>query len=221
MTELELADHIRRYVFYHTIRLSENVWTQGVPAICPLTDFVLRQLAKIEVKGTRVLDIGCRDGLMALEAERRGAGEVVAVDSEISVALRDFLIPHFESKVQLYALDLLELRPSRFGKFDVVIFAGGLTHVLFPVWALKLIRDVLEPGGVLMLETAVYADANQLPLMVCSGGETGSLFNIKGLTRTLETLEFEVQHVDVMPRVPAEENMGITTDRAVVTAQIR
>src|SRR5207248_2277403 len=158
------------YAFYHTIQLTENIRTNGWEVIRPTTDMTLRLLRTLDVKGKRVLDIGCRDGLFCFEAERMGAGEIIGIDNDPSIPAREFLIPCLNSKVRMYELNLFDLRPETFGRFDVVIFPGVLYHLRYPFWALKLVRDVMAEGGTLVLETAVYADDNRLPLLLCPVG---------------------------------------------------
>jgi tRNA (mo5U34)-methyltransferase len=43
------------------------------------------------VRGKRVIDIGCRDGMFSFEAERMGAAEVTGIDNDLSTAAVEFL----------------------------------------------------------------------------------------------------------------------------------
>ncbi|HET6897250.1 MAG TPA: hypothetical protein VFK70_02840, partial [Vicinamibacteria bacterium] len=67
-----LRQTIAKYRFYHIIRLTDRVETPGNPAYVSTQKLVLEALGKADVRGKRVLDIGCRDGLLSFEAERRG-----------------------------------------------------------------------------------------------------------------------------------------------------
>src|SRR5262249_7329636 len=150
-----------------------------------------------------VLDIGCRDGLFSFEAEKMGAAEVIGIDNDPSVAAIRFLIPYFKSKVQMHELNVYDLLPTTFGKFDVVIFSGVLYHLRYPFWGLKLVRDVVKDGGTLLLETAVYVDDNKYPLLFCPVGAESpyeptscTFFNTKALTDTLYSLGLTVRKID-------------------------
>src|SRR5262249_10644037 len=150
-------------------------------------------------------DIGCRDGLFSLRAEARGAAEVIGIDNDLSVGAREVVLPYLCSKVRLFAMNLFDLRPETFGSFDGVIFSGVLYHLRFPFWGLKLIRDVMQPGGWLLLETAIYREHEDLPLLYCpiedeSPYEPTSVtfFNMKGLTDTLSSLGIVVQRVEFL-----------------------
>ncbi len=205
MTEAELRERMGQYTFYHTIPLTNQVVTPGWKVVEPVCNMTLRNLRTLELKGTRVLDIGCRDGLFCFEAEKLGAREVIGIDNDPSSGAREFLIPFFGSKVELHELNVLDLTPQTFGKFDVVVFPGVLYHLRYPFWALKLIRDVLEDDGKLLLETAVLIDDNRVPLVFCPIGADSpydatscTFFNTKGLMDTLYSLGLTVQHIEYL-----------------------
>jgi SAM-dependent methyltransferase len=195
---MELAEVQRRfpdYGFYHTIELAPGVRTPGWPTIVPLVEMTLRSLCSLDLRGKRVLDVGCRDGLFAFAAERLGAREVVAIDNDLSRGAVELLIPFFRSRVRMRELNLLELRPETFGTFDVVIFPGVLYHLRYPFWALKILRDLLPEGGHLVLETALLIDDNRRAVLHCPVGADSpyeptccTFFNRKGLTDTLGSL---------------------------------
>lgn len=195
---MELSEVQRRfadYGFYHTIELAPGVRTPGWPVVVPLVELTLRSLHSLDLRGKRVLDVGCRDGLFAFEAERLGAREVVAIDNDLSRGAVEVLIPFLRSRVRMHEMNLLDLRPETFGTFDVVIMPGVLYHLRYPFWALKLIRDLLSEGGCLVLETALFIDDNRHAVLRCPV-ETDSpyeatsctFFNRKGLIDTLGSL---------------------------------
>src|SRR5262249_33657302 len=139
-------------------------------------------------------------GLYSFTAEQLGAAEVIAFDNDLSRGAIEFLIPFFHSRVQMHELNLFDLMPQRFGRFDIVVFAGVLYHLRYPFWALKVIKDVLNPGGLLLIETAVWLGMNEHALLYCPTGGEGpygltscSLFNEKGLIDTLLSLGFRIQ----------------------------
>jgi SAM-dependent methyltransferase len=175
--------------------------------------------------GKRVLDIGCRDGLFSFEAEKRGAREVIGIDNDLSTAAVEFLIPFFASKVRMHALNLYDLRRDTFGTFDVVIFAGVLYHLRYPFYALKLIRDVMEDGGTLFLETAVFVDDNRFSMLYCPVGAESpyeptsvTFFNVKGLKDSLLTLGFKVERVELQVNLPPDDSAKEKViDRVVMT----
>jgi SAM-dependent methyltransferase len=205
MDENEIRSRIAAYQnFYHVIRLTDTIETPGVRAHQPGQEKVHRAIRSLSLRGKRVLDIGCRDGLYSFECETLGAAEVIGIDNDVSPAAVEFLIPFFKSKVKMHELNLLDLRPQTFGTFDVVILAGVLYHLRYPFYGLKIIRDVLKDGGVLVLETAIFQDENRLALLYCPVGSENpydrtcpTLFNVKGLTDTLLSLGFRTKEVNL------------------------
>ncbi len=205
MTEAEILERMKKYPFYHTIQLTEQISTPGWEAVRGLVNMTLRNLRTLDFKGKRVLDIGCRDGIFCFEAEKLGASEIIGIDNDPSVAAREFLVPFFKSKVQIVEMNMMDLTPQTYGKFDVVIFPGVLYHLRYPFWALKLIRDIIKDDGQLVLETAVYVDDNKLPLLYCPIGAESpyeptscTFYNTKALMDTLFSIGLTVQRVEYL-----------------------
>lgn len=205
MGNTDLEQKISQYNFYHIIEVAEGIYTKGRENLVRLQQVPLNMLRDVSPAGKRVLDVGCRDGLFSFEAEKLGAIEVIGIDNDLSRGAIEFLIPHFQSKVLMYEMNLLELLPETFGEFDLVLFIGVLYHLRYPFWALKLIRDVLREDGTLILETGVYIDDNQQAMLFCpiaseSPYEPSSctFFNLKGLIDTLFSMGLLVEKVELL-----------------------
>jgi SAM-dependent methyltransferase len=207
MLEAALA----RHRFYHVIEVAPGLATEGDPQQLPPQGLVLRAFDLVSFTGKRVLDVGCRDGLFCFEAERRGAAEVIGIDNDLSRGATEVLIPHLGSRVRMVELNLLDLRPETFGRFDVVVLAGVLYHMRYPFRALQVLREVLAEGGQLVLETAILDGFEAYPLLYCPVNDEGpfeatspAFFNRKGLTDTLVSLGFSVRMLESLwPRTPA------------------
>ena len=108
----------------------------------------------------RVLDIGTAEGFFAFEAERRGAAEVIAIDS-FPDSIRRFQIckAALDSQVQGYLCNVYDLSAKTFGTFDVVMFFGVLYHLRHPLLALEKIAEVCT--GTLLMQTAVHEVAGR------------------------------------------------------------
>jgi len=225
MNEDEIRQKIEQYKFYHIIQLSDQIATPGIPEYLPIQNMVLEKIRKIDLRGKRVLDIGCRDGLFAFEAEKLGSAEVIGIDNDLSKAAVEFLIPFFKSGVKMFEMNLLDLRPEDFGNFDVVIFAGVLYHLRYPFWALKTARDVLSSNGKLILETAIWRGESHYPLLYCPVEESPyeptscTFFNEKGLCATLRSLGFELEAIQYLSQ--REPLKGILRYAAQVRERLR
>lgn len=157
MTVDELKARAAAISWYHTIDLGHGVTTRGV-------DDSPYRLARLDLPasfaGSSVLDVGAWDGFFSFEAERRGAGRVVASDyyswhgdgwgSKAGFLLaRDAL----GSRVEDVDIDVMDLSPDRVGTFDVVFFLGVLYHLRHPLLALERIASVTR--SLLVMETVV------------------------------------------------------------------
>lgn len=198
----EIARRIWDYNWYHVIDLGNGLRTPGMEINVPSQQKVLEAIRSIDLQGARVLDIGCRDGLYCFEMERLGAAEVIGIDNDISPGAVELLIPALESKVQMRQMNLLDLTPETFGLFDVILFAGVLYHLRYPFEAMRIMRDLLSERGRLIVETAVFADANRHAYLYCPIGDENpydptsvTFFNLKGLRDSLTSFGLVTESV--------------------------
>ncbi len=160
-------------------------------------------MSKVDFRGKRVVDIGCRDGLFSFEAERRGASEVMAIDTSLSLGAVELLIPFFKSRVQMREMSLFDLRPEQHGVFDIVLFPGVLYHLRYPFNAFKTLCDLLPDGGRMIVETVIFADDDQRALLFCPlkkdhpwKRSSVTLYNRKGLIDSLTTFGLRTDETD-------------------------
>jgi SAM-dependent methyltransferase len=214
INESKIQEVMSHYQWYHIMQLSENIFTPGNPAYVPAQNLCMKYLRSLDLKGKKVLDIGCRDGLFSFAAEQGGAAEVIGIDNDLSKAAVEFLIPFSNSKVKMYQMNLYDLRPESFGFFDIVIFPGVLYHLRYPFWGLKVIRDVLHIGSHLLIETAIWKSELNKALLFCPidkespyEGSSCTFFNVKGLMDTLKSIGFETVAIEHLNDPPLD---GIT-----------
>jgi len=121
-----------------------------------------------------VLDIGTFDGLLAFEAERRGAKDVLAIDTWDGAGTDDpkwwaymhsrprgFRVAHalLNSKVRWKRLSVYSLCAKRVGVFDYVLMCGLLYHLSNPFLAIKNALSVTKRR--LIIESAFIAASNE------------------------------------------------------------
>jgi 2-polyprenyl-3-methyl-5-hydroxy-6-metoxy-1,4-benzoquinol methylase len=205
MNENEIRQTVSRYKFYHIIQLTDNISTPGNAIYVPAQNLCMAHLKSLDLKGKRVLDIGCRDGLFSFAAESMGAEEIIGIDNDLSKPATEFLIPYFKSKVKMVQMNLYDLKPDSFGLFDVVIFPGVLYHLRYPFWGLKAIRDVLKVGGHLLIETAIWKGEHNNAMLFCPVGKESpyessscTFFNEKGLADTLISMGLETVAIEYL-----------------------
>jgi len=94
-----------------------------------------------DLTGKTVLDVGCNAGFYAFEMKRRGADEVVAIDSDPRYLAQAHLAAEVLGlEIELQLLDVYRVAELR-ARFDLVIFMGVLYHLRHPLLALDLLHD--------------------------------------------------------------------------------
>jgi tRNA (mo5U34)-methyltransferase len=133
--------------WWHSIDLGAAGITAGVHQLDELQhNFASFNLPE-DMRGLRVLDIGCWDGFYAFEAERRGA-DVVAIDCwrpETFFAAKRAL----NSPIEFHELSIYEVSQARLGTFDIVLFLGVLYHLRHPLLALERVCEVTKDTAVI------------------------------------------------------------------------
>jgi tRNA (mo5U34)-methyltransferase len=132
-----------------------------------------------DLRGRSVLDVGTFDGFYAFLAEARGARRVVAVDNE---QYREWVRARWgveleggegfraiaallNSEVEYRRLDAFEL--DRLDEvFDVILCFGILHRVENPLGLLRVLRDRLESGGYVLLETYGVSEPERDPAAI-------------------------------------------------------
>jgi tRNA (mo5U34)-methyltransferase len=137
--------------WFHKLEIFPDLMTPGWSN--PKTEKLPYFGLPADLTGMRVLDVGCAEGFFSFEAERRGAKEVVAIDSSPD-SVRRFNICRnaLGSKATAYLCNVYEPNPRTFGTFDIVFFFGVLYHLRHPVLALEKILSVCT--GTMLLQTA-------------------------------------------------------------------
>ncbi len=172
-----LRERIEAIQWYHTLELAPGITTPGWIDHRPILDQVPMPRS---LNGARCLDVGTFNGFWAFEMERRGAGEVVAVDvldprrwdwphdSEQAtietLAARsahgrgfDLAKEVLGSQVRHVDSSVYDLSEGELGRFDFVYLGSLLIHLRDPVRALERIRAVCDG-------TLLVVDGIDLPL---------------------------------------------------------
>jgi tRNA (mo5U34)-methyltransferase len=170
--------------------------------------------------GLRCLDIGTMDGFWAFELERRGAGEVLAIDL-VDPQRSDTPLPErgrqgptpperlrgrtfqvaaelLGSRVVYRDLSVYDLDRADVGEFDVVVMGYVLQMVRDPLRALEAVRGVCR-GHLIVLDT-VSRPLSLIPSPIARldarrEGSEWFVFNPRGLRKALELAGFVVEEM--------------------------
>jgi tRNA (mo5U34)-methyltransferase len=153
----DFVEELARKGWYHSFELPDGRVIEGWQSVAHLRARLEQFAIPDDLRGKRVLDIGCWDGWFSFEMERRGA-EVVAADiveRETFLTAREAL----GSKVDFVLSDVYQLTPDRIGYFDIVLFLGVLYHVKHPLLALE--RVCALTTDLALIESLVTDDGAQ------------------------------------------------------------
>lgn len=159
LSELKIVQQVNQLEWKHTIDLGNGIITPGKWG--PPNPLIKKALAGVDLRGKKVLDVGCWDGLWAFEAEKLGAREVYATDLISQRELNEqstFMLARevLGSAVQYFpALSVYDIRDLDVADFDVVLFFGVFYHLRHPVLAFTRLRQIMRTGALLLTEGEV------------------------------------------------------------------
>ena len=183
-------------VWYHAIDLGDGVVTPGMYDMRP---HVAEYRFPKSLAGQRVLDVGASNGFFAFLFESLGAREVVAtnlaryqdhdypkwflerelarysqselqrIDSQQSVGGFEVAREILKSRVVHKLTTVYRLRDSVEGVFDFAFCGSLLVHLRDPVLALESIREVVRPGGRVIVATSMDATAPEQSYAIFNG----------------------------------------------------
>jgi len=142
------TDDIRRRVrelgdWFHNINL-EGVQTAPDHFLGDYPSIKWRHLAHsipADLRGRTVLDVGCNGGFYSIEMKRRGAAQVVGIDSDPRyLAQARFAAEVAGLDIEFRQMSVYDL-PSLGQMFDVVLFMGVLYHLRHPLLALDMLHE--------------------------------------------------------------------------------
>ena len=133
-----------------------------------VSDWKWRRIApRLDLRGLRILDVGCGNGYYGLRMLGAGAELVVGVDPTPLYVMQWLACRHFSGDLANYVLPLAaENLPDHLGAgFDAVFSLGVLYHRRDPLQHLGKLRSWLRPEGLLVLESLVLTNGRETDLL--------------------------------------------------------
>lgn len=108
------------------------------------------------LKHKLVLDVGCGNGYHCWRMLGAGAKTVVGIDPLLLNVMQFQMIRRLHGEAPVYVLPLgIEQLPGNLKAFDTVFSMGVLYHRRSPIDHLLELKQLLKPGGELVLETLI------------------------------------------------------------------
>lgn len=111
------------------------------------------------LQGRTILDVGCGNGYYAYRMALSGAARVVGIDPGMLAVMQAQIIARLLPQYPVWILPLgIEDLPQELPVFDTVFSMGILYHRKSPIDHLLHLKQLLRPGGELVLETIVIPE---------------------------------------------------------------
>jgi len=153
---------IQDFQWYYRVELRPGVFTGVFGNKKRRTSRLVRNLAKqIDVRGRRVLEIGCQEAVQSVLFAKKGA-DVVAYDrldlTDRIELMKEAYGVEFDYAKGLGLSELKDhLQTDGNAQFDVVMFAGVMYHMIDPLRGLGEVRSFCRQGGIVVVETSIWA----------------------------------------------------------------
>jgi len=121
------------------------------------SDWKWNRLAEqLDIKGQRILDIGCGNGYFGLRMLGAGAQLVAGIDPTMIFVMQWLAMQKLAPDLNNFVLPMgIEDLPSETTGFDSVFSMGVLYHRRNPVEHLEQLKLLTRPGGKIVLETLI------------------------------------------------------------------
>jgi tRNA (mo5U34)-methyltransferase len=180
--KVDLQHLVNQHYWWHSIELSPGIVTPGKKKLENMKKEFELVFSGISFEGKTVLDVGAWNGGFAVEAARRGARRVVAVDHSTwnSPKLKGRATFDLVAEVTGLPLEAVDidldtprLSLAHLGKFDVILYLGVFYHLKDPIAVTREIAALVQE--VLIGESHVELTEEQRPnLIFYPGRELGN-----------------------------------------------
>lgn len=165
-----LLGRIKSYHWFHSINLGEGIVTPGIKTRIEISREADAIFGPISLHNRSVVDIGAWNGCFTVEAKRRGANRILAIDADawVDPGVRgketfDLVMSRLGIDVETQLIDIQTASADTIGHWQVALFLGVFYHLFDPIAALKCLAAITEE--VLVLETHLELQDVEKPAM--------------------------------------------------------
>jgi tRNA (mo5U34)-methyltransferase len=166
----DIRERVKSYYWHHSINLG-GIVTPGLKSRYLLSREADVVFSPLDLRDRSVMDVGAWNGYFTVEARRRGAARLLALDhfTWTHSGLRgketfDLVMSRLGIDAESLVIDVQEITVEAVGRWDVVLFLGVFYHLLDPIEALRRLAEITNE--VLVLETHLDLQDLGRPAMV-------------------------------------------------------
>jgi tRNA (mo5U34)-methyltransferase len=161
--------------WYHRVTVVEDIETPAKSKNILNKFKILEPHLPLDLKGAKVLDLGCNAGGMSIEFARRGAECVGFEATKHYHAQAEWLAEKTGLKSRLRFVNASIYRAAALReRFDIVLFMGLIYHLRYPQLALDICRSVCT--GMMFLNTPVVVSPSPIMENRLRRGPEGGAF---------------------------------------------
>lgn len=138
-------------------------------------------IRKIDMRGKRVLDVGCNEGFFSLKLAEMGAKEVVGIDADrLRLKKAEFVSEVLGvENIKYLLVDIFDDDIEKYGSFDFILCMGFLHRVPYPYQAMSQLSRLSDT--ILFEWKALKEGGYGLPIMKYCGGVSKDSNRFSGL----------------------------------------
>jgi tRNA (mo5U34)-methyltransferase len=166
-----LRQRVADAFWWHSINLGGGIVTPGHKTRYEIYHEAEAIFAPLSLPGRSVVDIGAWNGGFTVEAKRRGAARLLAVDHYTwthpgfcGKQTFDLVMSRLGIEVDAKLIDIEKANAADLGRWQVVLFLGVFYHLFNPISALQLLAEITEEA--LVIETHLDLEDLARPAMV-------------------------------------------------------
>jgi 2-polyprenyl-3-methyl-5-hydroxy-6-metoxy-1,4-benzoquinol methylase len=135
---------------YRRVQLPRLIDTRGYSNF--RFDNYFKSTLKSELMNKKFLEVGCGASAWLVYFAKEFHCDVSGVDySKLGCKLAEENLRLNKVKGNITCEDVFNLNPSKIGKFDIIFSAGVVEHFDDPSKMLKIMNDLLEPNGIVIV----------------------------------------------------------------------